>query len=205
MKSERVRKELSVFLTELLSKRPSYSVCPLQQRLDPIRTVWASLSSMIYPENSNSCDFLSSSWHSRLPSWMRKLETSILIPLVATGKYLHHSNASPQLNDSSHHALPSASVGPMAKYDLLSYQLFQNPKNGQKEVMNGRPDLLKGSYYANIVSPEAAPLKISEQERKQFPEYYGTNICEQSTSKFTPPIDHSILFSRARWLRARSN
>lgn len=45
-----------------------------------------------------------------------------------------------------------------------------------KEIMNGEPDILKGSYYANIMSPEANPSSVSEEERKKFPEYYGSNI-----------------------------
>lgn len=42
-----------------------------------------------------------------------------------------------------------------------------------KEIMNGKPDTLKGSYYANPVidNPD-----VSQKEREAFPEYYGQNI-----------------------------
>jgi hypothetical protein len=46
--------------------------------------------------------------------------------------------------------------------------------------MNGEPDVLKGSYYANITSPDANRTFVSEEERKRFPEYYGSNICVYS-------------------------
>lgn len=39
--------------------------------------------------------------------------------------------------------------------------------------MNGRPDTLKGSYYAN---PIVDVPKVSDELKKQFPEYYGANI-----------------------------
>ncbi|KAF8334988.1 Clavaminate synthase-like protein [Cantharellus anzutake] len=44
-----------------------------------------------------------------------------------------------------------------------------------KEIMNGAPDTLKGSYYANISipGPESA---INEDLRKSYREYYGDNI-----------------------------
>lgn len=42
-----------------------------------------------------------------------------------------------------------------------------------KEIMNGRPDYLKGSYYAN---PIVDVPTVSEEEKKEFPEYYGNNI-----------------------------
>lgn len=42
-----------------------------------------------------------------------------------------------------------------------------------KEIMNGKPDTLKGSYYANpIVDYPTVP----EEQRKEHPEYYGHNI-----------------------------
>ncbi|KAI5123709.1 hypothetical protein M0805_000303 [Coniferiporia weirii] len=42
-----------------------------------------------------------------------------------------------------------------------------------KEIMNGKPDTLKGSYYANplVDSPAVSPL-----EKQMYPEYYGNNI-----------------------------
>jgi len=47
--------------------------------------------------------------------------------------------------------------------------------------MNGQPDILKGSYYANIVSRDANPSLVQEEERKKFPEYYGSNIWPDGT------------------------
>jgi hypothetical protein len=46
--------------------------------------------------------------------------------------------------------------------------------------MNGRPDFLKGSYYAN---PIVDSPTISEEEKKAFPEYYGNNIWPASDEK----------------------
>ncbi|KAF7310575.1 RIC1 domain-containing protein [Mycena chlorophos] len=45
-----------------------------------------------------------------------------------------------------------------------------------KEIMNGKPDLLKGSYYANPIvdDPPASGL------RAQYPEYYNKNIWPKS-------------------------
>lgn len=42
-----------------------------------------------------------------------------------------------------------------------------------KEIMNGKPDTLKGSYYAN---PVVDKPDVSEEQRAAFPEYYGENI-----------------------------
>ncbi|KAH7875634.1 Clavaminate synthase-like protein [Lentinula edodes] len=42
-----------------------------------------------------------------------------------------------------------------------------------KEIMNGKPDFLKGSFYANPVID--AP-SVFEQYRTSYPEYYGNNI-----------------------------
>ncbi|KAI0961168.1 hypothetical protein AcV7_000342 [Taiwanofungus camphoratus] len=49
-----------------------------------------------------------------------------------------------------------------------------------KEIMNGKPDTLKGSYYANPVidSPYA-----SLAESDAYPEYYGTNIWPSNNIK----------------------
>ncbi|KAF8634434.1 hypothetical protein AX15_000884 [Amanita polypyramis BW_CC] len=42
-----------------------------------------------------------------------------------------------------------------------------------KEIMNGKPDVLKGSYYANpLVDYPTVPV----EEVKLYPEYYGKNI-----------------------------
>ncbi|KDR85270.1 hypothetical protein GALMADRAFT_234031 [Galerina marginata CBS 339.88] len=42
-----------------------------------------------------------------------------------------------------------------------------------KEIMNGLPDTLKGSYYAN---PIVETVQVPQDEKKRFPEYYGKNI-----------------------------
>jgi hypothetical protein len=39
--------------------------------------------------------------------------------------------------------------------------------------MNGKPDTLKGSYYAN---PVVDHPKVSDELRKLYPEYYGNNV-----------------------------
>ncbi|TFK30746.1 Clavaminate synthase-like protein [Coprinopsis marcescibilis] len=49
-----------------------------------------------------------------------------------------------------------------------------------KEIMNGKPDLLKGSYYAN---PVVEQPDVAEEERVRFPEYYGANIWPASDEK----------------------
>ncbi|EIM83300.1 Clavaminate synthase-like protein [Stereum hirsutum FP-91666 SS1] len=46
-----------------------------------------------------------------------------------------------------------------------------------KEIMNGRPDTLKGSYYAN---PVVDSPSVSADLQQQYPEYYGTNIWPKS-------------------------
>jgi len=42
-----------------------------------------------------------------------------------------------------------------------------------KEIMNGKPDTMKGSYYANPIVDDP---NVSEDLKHQFPEYYGKNI-----------------------------
>ncbi|KAJ2919330.1 hypothetical protein MD484_g1104, partial [Candolleomyces efflorescens] len=42
-----------------------------------------------------------------------------------------------------------------------------------KEIMNGKPDTLKGSYYANPVVDKPT---VKAEEQQKFPEYYGENI-----------------------------
>ncbi|KAK7064573.1 RIC1 domain-containing protein [Favolaschia claudopus] len=44
-----------------------------------------------------------------------------------------------------------------------------------KEIMNGKPDLLKGSYYANI-NPLIENPEVSPELREAYPEYYNKNI-----------------------------
>uniref|UniRef100_A0A0W0FAK2 Clavaminate synthase-like protein n=1 Tax=Moniliophthora roreri TaxID=221103 RepID=A0A0W0FAK2_MONRR len=42
-----------------------------------------------------------------------------------------------------------------------------------KEIMNGKPDTLKGSYYGN---PIVDVPSVSAEDRAAYPEYYGANI-----------------------------
>ncbi|THH11772.1 hypothetical protein EW145_g440 [Phellinidium pouzarii] len=42
-----------------------------------------------------------------------------------------------------------------------------------KEIMNGKPDTFKGSYYAN---PLVDSPVVSSHEKQNYPEYYGNNI-----------------------------
>ncbi|KAF7340016.1 RIC1 domain-containing protein [Mycena venus] len=44
-----------------------------------------------------------------------------------------------------------------------------------KEIMNGNPDILKGSYYANI-NPAIENLEVSPALQEAYPEYYNKNI-----------------------------
>jgi len=48
-----------------------------------------------------------------------------------------------------------------------------------KETMNGRPDILKGSYYAN---PIVDTPDVTAEQREAYPEYYGTNIWPTNES-----------------------
>ncbi|KII93931.1 hypothetical protein PLICRDRAFT_36150 [Plicaturopsis crispa FD-325 SS-3] len=49
-----------------------------------------------------------------------------------------------------------------------------------KEIMNGKPDLLKGSYYANPVMDFATVL---QEQKDLYPEYYGQNIWPDASEK----------------------
>ncbi|KAF8559355.1 Clavaminate synthase-like protein [Imleria badia] len=49
-----------------------------------------------------------------------------------------------------------------------------------KEIMNGRPDTLKGSYYAN---PTIDVPDVPTELREQYPEYYRSNIWPNSEEK----------------------
>lgn len=49
-----------------------------------------------------------------------------------------------------------------------------------KEIMNGKPDLLKGSYYAN---PVIDTPDVSDEDRKAYPEYHGKNIWPAADEK----------------------
>ncbi|KAM5532185.1 hypothetical protein V8D89_014141 [Ganoderma adspersum] len=47
-----------------------------------------------------------------------------------------------------------------------------------KEIMNGKPDTMKGSYYAN---PVLDVPDVSAELRQAYPEYYGQNIWPSAT------------------------
>lgn len=47
--------------------------------------------------------------------------------------------------------------------------------------MNGKPDTLKGSYYANPTL-DVPGQGVSEANKKAYPESYSVNICEWTTS-----------------------
>ncbi|KXN81120.1 hypothetical protein AN958_06074 [Leucoagaricus sp. SymC.cos] len=49
-----------------------------------------------------------------------------------------------------------------------------------KEIMNGKPDTLKGSYYANPVVDKPS---LSKSEQEKYPEYYGQNIWPRKDEK----------------------
>ncbi|KIL71833.1 hypothetical protein M378DRAFT_64783 [Amanita muscaria Koide BX008] len=49
-----------------------------------------------------------------------------------------------------------------------------------KEIMNGKPDTLKGSYYAN---PLVDKPTVSKEEIEAYPEYYGKNIWPERDEK----------------------
>ncbi|KIM85437.1 hypothetical protein PILCRDRAFT_817457 [Piloderma croceum F 1598] len=51
-----------------------------------------------------------------------------------------------------------------------------------KEIMNGKPDTLKGSYYANI-NPVIDTFDVSSGQRNDYPEYYGKNIWPKKDEK----------------------
>jgi len=46
--------------------------------------------------------------------------------------------------------------------------------------MNGKPDTLKGSFYAN---PIVDDVIVSGEEKRQFPEYYGKNLWPKKDEK----------------------
>lgn len=50
-------------------------------------------------------------------------------------------------------------------------------------------DTLKGSFYAN---PIVENVTVSDEEKRQFPEYYGKNICMSAT------MDHNLPLSDIR-------
>ncbi|KAF4623444.1 hypothetical protein D9613_002047 [Agrocybe pediades] len=66
-----------------------------------------------------------------------------------------------------------------------------------KEIMNGLPDTLKGSYYANPIDVEDAA--IPSEEKASFPEYYGENIWpkkdESGVEAFEEAFKDLFIFS----------
>ena len=61
----------------------------------------------------------------------------------------------------------------MARFDSFGW-------SHGKEIMNGKPDTLKGSYYANpIVDRPTVPA----HDRDAHPEYYGENIWPRAGEK----------------------
>jgi hypothetical protein len=46
-------------------------------------------------------------------------------------------------------------------------------------------DILKGSFYAN---PMVEQVTVSDEDRLQFPEYYGNNICKSVTKMHKLPL-----------------
>lgn len=49
-----------------------------------------------------------------------------------------------------------------------------------KEIMNGKPDTMKGSFYANPIVDEP---NVPEDLKLQFPEYYGKNVWPKKDEK----------------------
>ncbi|KAF5377212.1 hypothetical protein D9615_006327 [Tricholomella constricta] len=74
-----------------------------------------------------------------------------------------------------------------AKLDETTREKYTDPASRYsfgwshgKEIMNGKPDVLKGSYYAN---PVVESSTVSDEERLAHPEYYGRNIWPDSDEK----------------------
>ncbi|KNZ79621.1 putative iron/ascorbate oxidoreductase, partial [Termitomyces sp. J132] len=74
-----------------------------------------------------------------------------------------------------------------AKLDESIREKYTNPASNYsfgwshgKEIMNGKPDVLKGSYYANPIVD--APT-VSQKEKDAHPEYYGNNIWPDPDQK----------------------
>ncbi|KZT36037.1 Clavaminate synthase-like protein [Sistotremastrum suecicum HHB10207 ss-3] len=59
-----------------------------------------------------------------------------------------------------------------------------------KEIMNGKPDTLKGSYYANITLPEA--IEPSAAQKSAFPQYYSDNIWPSADEKGVEGFEDSF-------------
>jgi len=55
--------------------------------------------------------------------------------------------------------------------------------------MNGKPDILKGSYYANPI--EDAP-SVSSAQQETYPEYYGKNIWPDKSEKDMDGFDEAF-------------
>ncbi|KZT06313.1 Clavaminate synthase-like protein [Laetiporus sulphureus 93-53] len=74
-----------------------------------------------------------------------------------------------------------------AKLDVEKRERCADPKSKYsfgwshgKEIMNGRPDTLKGSYYAN---PVIDTPDVPQTLRDAYPEYYGSNIWPSNDIK----------------------
>ncbi|KAI0670203.1 Clavaminate synthase-like protein [Trametes maxima] len=72
-----------------------------------------------------------------------------------------------------------------ANLDTQTREGYADPKSRYsfgwshgKEIMNGKPDTMKGSYYANPVLDEPS---VSSALREAYPEYYGKNIWPSGT------------------------
>ncbi|KAK0465225.1 Clavaminate synthase-like protein [Desarmillaria tabescens] len=71
-----------------------------------------------------------------------------------------------------------------------------------KEIMNGKPDLLKGSYYAN---PLIDRPSVSSQQRKEWPEYYAQNIWPKPDEKGVEGFEEAFKDLGKRWLFTSSS
>ncbi|GJE87720.1 clavaminate synthase-like protein [Phanerochaete sordida] len=74
-----------------------------------------------------------------------------------------------------------------ASLDESTRERFADPKSRYsfgwshgKEIMNGKPDTLKGSYYANPVLDEP---NVPKELRDAYPEYYGKNIWPEGVKE----------------------
>jgi len=52
------------------------------------------------------------------------------------------------------------------------------------KLLLGISDVLKGSFYAN---PMVEQVTVSDEDKLQFPEYHGNNICKPVTKMHIVP------------------
>jgi len=83
-----------------------------------------------------------------------------------------------------------------ANLDPRTRERFADPKSRYsfgwshgKEIMNGKPDTLKGSYYANPIVDEPS---VSEAQREAYPEYYHKNIWPTDDIKEVAGFEHAF-------------